>query len=587
MTKPDVCTTPGYSFGQRMNSDVEGCELVLEVGDTVGGRALRRWAEIALEALEERRHEINTLNVFPVPDGDTGTNLVLTLQSAVENIGGPVDGALTASDVSERLARGAFLGARGNSGVIVAQALRGVADSVSGHTTVDGRGLADALARASTLVIKALSTPAEGTIVSVLDAAAEGAARAARGTGATVCDVTVAAADAAADALQRTPAQLDVLAEAGVVDAGGLGLVILLDCLVEVTTGQRPRRRLQVTGPPVRVAASSASERSGAPRTEAQQDYEVMYVVERADTEDIDVLRVRLDALGDSVAVVGDGAGSWSVHVHCCDPGAAVEAGLAAGSLIRIDITCFALDAATGHACSAQPGTPATVVPLETAGTEARAVLAVVAGHGTRELFESEGASVLHADTDFGPRLLLEAIRALPSGDVLVLPNGSLSAQDVVAVGVQARSENRNVMFLPSSSMVQGLAALAVHDPGRATVDDAFAMSEAAAAVRWGSLRIAEERALTWVGKCEPGDSLGLSGHDVVVIEHDLVAAGVSLLDKILAAGGELVTMLVGSDAPDGLAEQLTEHLDRRHPALEVVVYRGGQCSDLLQLGVE
>lgn len=363
--------------------------------------------------------------------------------------------------------------------------------------------------------------------------------------------------------------------------------MILLDCLVEVTTGQRPRRRIQVTGPPVPAAASSASEPSRAPRTETQQDYEVMYVVERAEIEDIDVLRVRLDALGDSVAVVGDGAGSWSVHVHCCDPGAAVEAGLAAGSLIRIDITCFALDAATGDACSAQPGIPATVVPLTAVGTAPRAVLAVVAGHGTRELFESEGAAVLHADTDFGPHLLLEAIRALPSGDVLVLPNGSLSAQDVVAVGVQARSENRNVMFLPSSSMVQGLAALAVHDPGRATVDDAFAMSEAAAAVRWGSLRIAEERALTWVGTCEPGDSLGLSGHDVVVIEHDLVAAGVSLLDKILAAGGELVTMLVGSDAPDGLAEQLTEHLDRRHPALEVVVYRGGQCSDLLQLGVE
>ena len=587
MTKPDVCTAPGYSFRQRMNSDVEGCELVLEVGDTVGGRALRRWAEIGLEALEERRQEINTLNVFPVPDGDTGTNLVLTLQSAVDNIGGPVDGALTASDVSERLARGAFLGARGNSGVIVAQALRGVADAVAGHTSIDGRGLADALRRASELVMKALSTPAEGTIVSVLEAAAVGAEKAARDTDATVCDVTVAAADVAADALQHTPAQLDVLAEAGVVDAGGLGLLILLDCLVEITTGQRPQRRLQITRSPAPPVTASTTDRSTPPRTETQQDYEVMYVVERAESEDIDVLRVRLDALGDSVAVVGDGAGSWSVHVHCCDPGAAVEAGLAAGSLIRIDITCFALGAETDGGCVAPSRTRASVVPLHATSAGRRAVLAVVAGHGTSDLFESEGASVLHADTEFGPDRLLEAVRALPAGDVLVLPNGSLSAQDVVAVGVQARFENRNVMFLPSSSMVQGLAALAVHDPGRATVDDAFTMSEAAAAVRWGSLQIAQERALTWVGQCEPGDSLGLSGHDVVVIEHDLVAAGVSLLDKILAAGGELVTMLVGADAPDGLAEQLTEHLDHSHPALEVVVYRGGQRSDLLQLGVE
>lgn len=154
-------------------------------------------------------------------------------------------------------------------------------------------------------------------------------------------------------------------------------------------------------------------------------------------------------------------------------------------------------------------------------------------------------------------------------------------------MGAQARDGQREVMFLPCSSMVQGLASLAVHDSGRATVDDAFAMSEAAAATRWGSLRYATERALTWVGTCEPGDSLGLAGRDVVVIEHDLVAAGVSLLDKILAAGGELVTMLVGDGAPDGLAEQLTRHLDNRHPELEVVVYQGGQRSDLLQLGVE
>ncbi len=169
-----------------------------------------------------------------------------------------------------------------------------------------------------------------------------------------------------------------------------------------------------------------------------------------------------------------------------------------------------------------------------------------------------------------------------------MLPNGALHpVQDVVAVAPARGRDDRDVMFLPSSSVVQGLASLAVHDPMRATVDDAFAMSEAASCVRWGSLRYANERALTWVGTCEPGDSLGLAGHDVVVIEHDLVTAGASLLDRILAAGGELVTMLVGADAPDGLVEQLAAHLDRRHPEIDVVVYQGGQRSDLLQLGVE
>jgi len=556
-------------------------ESLLEAEDTVDGRALRRWVEFGVEALEQRRAEINSLNVFPVPDGDTGNNLLITLQAAAARIGGPVDGALTASDVAEGLARGAFAGARGNSGIILAQALRGVADAVAGLTTVGARDLAAALSNAATLVTGALSAPAKGTIVSVLEAAADGATRVASETDATVCDVAVASADAAADALQRTTTQLDVLAEAGVVDAGGLGLLVLLDCLVEVTTGTRPDRRMVLAGAsrPV-VEPEIVDERSDSD----QQEYEVMYLVGNSDDARIDALRSSLDALGDSVAIVAGESGCWSVHVHCCDPGAAVEAGLAAGSLSRIDITCFALESAR-RGCGDGPVVSAPV-RAEPAGEQSRAVLAVVGGEGAAELFEAEGARVLRAE-EISVHELLEAIRALPSRDVLVLPNGALSAQDVVAVGARARRDDRDVMFLPSSSVVQGLASLAVHDPMRATVDDAFAMSEAAACVRWGSLRYANERALTWVGTCEPGDSLGLAGHDVVVIEHDLVTAGASLLDRILAAGGELVTMLVGADAPDGLVEQLAAHLDRRHPEIDVVVYQGGQRSDLLQLGVE
>lgn len=301
-----------------------------------------------------------------------------------------------------------------------------------------------------------------------------------------------------------------------------------------------------------------------------------MYFVEGSDTARMDTLRTRLDALGDSVAVVGDGAGTWSVHVHCCDAGAAVEAGLEAGRLHQVTVTCFALEAQQRIG----------VGPVAS-GAGSRSVLAVVAGDGAAELFEAEGAAIVRADDPITRRHLLDAIRRLGSRDVMVLPNGALPAQELVAVGAAARDHRREVMFLPCSSMVQGLASLAVHDPGREAADDAFAMSEAAAATRWGSLRIANERALTWVGTCEPGHSLGLSGHDVVVIEHDLVTAGASLLDKVLAAGGELVTMLVGLDAPDGLAEQLTRHVNDRHPEVEVLVYHGGQRSDLLQLGVE
>nr|WP_206040076.1 DAK2 domain-containing protein [Rhodococcus sp. HNM0563] len=544
---------------------------------------MRRWVELALATLDERCHEINTLNVFPVPDGDTGTNLLATLRAGADELGGPVDGALSVGAVAEALARGAFVGARGNSGVILAQGLRGVADSIAGLTAVDGRDFARALDRAATTVTDALSTPAEGTVVTVLRAAADGAGRAVIDTK-SLRGAVGAAADAAATALEVTPEQLEVLAAAGVVDAGGLGLLILLDCLVEIVSGRRPDRHLRLTSSPVAdTGGPDIPDRDAAERDGETQDYEVMYIVDGSDRARIAVLRARLDELGDSVAIVGDGSAGWSVHVHCCDAGAAIEAGVAAGRLRRISITCFTLQAdRLGQCAPSAPSAPSS--PRSTSG---RAVLAIASGDGAEGLFDAEGATVLSAETAVDPRLLLDAIRSLPSSDVLVLPNGWVSEQDVVAVGAQARDGRREVMFLPCSSMVQGLASLAVHDARRATVDDAFAMSEAAAATRWGSLRYATERALTWVGTCQPGDSLGLAGRDVVVIEHDLVAAGVSLLDKILAAGGELVTMLVGDGAPDGLAEQLTRHLDDRHPELEVVVYQGGQRSDLLQLGVE
>ncbi|WP_435277705.1 DAK2 domain-containing protein [Rhodococcus yananensis] len=539
---------------------------------------LRRWAESGVDTLAERCHEINTLNVFPVPDGDTGTNLLITFRAAVGELGDPVDGARTASGVAEALARGAFTGARGNSGMILAQILRGLADAVAGAETIDGDDIARALSRAGDTVTAALSAPADGTIVSVLHAAARGAVSAA---GTAAAERVIAAADAAAAALVETPSQLDVLARAGVVDAGGLGLLVLLDCLVEVVTGRCPQRTLALTVEPASASRTSVHghqhlEADAHHGDTADQDYEVMYLVDGSDRQRIDALRRRLDELGDSVAVVGDGAAGWSVHVHCCDPGAAVEAGAAAGRLRRITITCFALEAARGGVCTTAESRH-----------DGRAVLTVVDGDGAGALFGAEGATVLHCDGPCGPRRILDAIRAMPSRDVLVLPNGSVTAQDVVALGAQVRDGAREVMFLPSASMVQGLAALAVHDARRAAVDDAYAMSEAAAATRWGSLKIATERALTWVGTCEPGDALGSAGHDVVVIEHDLPAAGVSLLDKLLAAGGELVTMLVGDGAPADLAEQLTRHLDDRHPELEVVVYHGGQRSDLLQLGVE
>ncbi|WP_280492544.1 DAK2 domain-containing protein [Nocardia asiatica] len=594
--------------------------------EVLDGTALLCWGRTCLAGLEHRREEINALNVFPVPDADTGTNLLATMRAAVEageaaasraNIG-----ASAAHAVAVAMAHGATTGARGNSGIILSQVLRGVAEAVDGGPfTADS--LRVALARASELVREALSVPIEGTILTVLDRASAAAAGC---PDQALAGVALAAADGAAEALGDTPFQLGVLREAGVVDAGARGLVVLLDSLVTMTRGEAPARPEYPRPPAVRSASAG----------DAEPQYEVMYLLADSDESRVAALRARLGELGDSVVVVGDGGGCWSAHVHCADAGAAVEAGIAAGTLSRIRVENVACgshrDVWSGHratgehhrdggavtrsdlnfaarACDARtwptrvadsaisaPAADSTQVVAGALGSAAarppgtpadRGVLAVVAGAGAAALFEDAGAVVLAGAEPVTATTLLAAIRRMPNREVLVLPNGALPAHELVAVGVAARDAHRDVLLLPSASMVQGLAALAVHDRGRIAVDDAFAMSEAAATTRWGALRAATERALTMVGTCEPGDGLGLAGHDVVVIERDVRTAGRTLLDRLLAFGGELVTLLLGAAAPEGLGDELAAHIALRFPGVEVIVYSGGQHGDSVQIGVE
>lgn len=545
---------------------------MLGARDVLDGDALVLWGQHCVGELERHCGEINDLNVFPVPDSDTGTNLHSTMRSAMERVARDTGPGASTHAVAVALVGGATNGARGNSGIILSQMLRGLAEfAADGPLTAVA--LRRALESAAGLARRAVSVPVEGTIVTVLDVAAQAARECADDA---IGHVAVAAAEAAATAVRNTTGQLDVLRKAGVVDAGARGLLVLLDGLVAVTTGTPPHRPpFARTAPGVRPArvVEVTAERPAGVGVESGQHYEVMYLIRDTDDDRIATLRTELDRLGDSVVIVDDGSGTWSSHVHCRDAGAVVDAGLAAGRISGVRITCFALEAVRAPHPMSSPAD--------------RGILAVVAGDGAAKLFEAEGATVLRCGDGLTATDLLAAIRDMSHREVLVLPNGALPAQELVAVGVAARDGNRDVLLLPSSSTVQGLASLAVHDPSRIAVDDAFAMSEAAAATRWGSLRVAAERALTLVGTCEPGDGLGLVGHEVVVIESQLQTAGLQLVDRVLALGGELVTLLVGADASDDLVAAVIGHIDALHPGVEVVVYTGGQHADLLQLGVE
>jgi DAK2 domain fusion protein YloV len=534
---------------------------------------LRDWAHAAVGDLITHTDEINRLNVFPVADADTGTNMLFTMRSAWAR----ADALSTADDVAlvaGALARGALQGARGNSGVILSQILRGVGD-VTGAAAADRGGLladidgalfAAALRHGIGLVVASMGEAVPGTITSVLQAAA-GAAEQAASDDADLAEVVRAAADAAAISLDKTTGQLDVLAEAGVVDAGGRGLLVLLDAMSVTLTGHAPRRGEYVPSPPRAEAAAATS---------VAPQFEVMYLLNGCDSDGVESLRRSLDRLGESVAIAASagGSGQYSVHVHADDAGAAVEAGLSVGTPSRIQITSLA------GGVGARP-----------AGgwvTE-RAVLAVVDGAGAEELFAGEGAHVLRpeADEPVSAKQLLHALVIAGAAQIMVLPNGYVAAEELVAGCTAAIGWGIDVVPVPAASMVQGLAALAVHDAERQAVDDGYTMARAAAAARTGSVRVATEEALTWAGTCKPGDGLGIAGDEVLIVGENLAAAGAGLIDLLLAAGGELVTVLTGAGVEESVGAALREHVHRRHLGAELVTYHTDHRGDALLIGVE
>ncbi|MFC4906247.1 DAK2 domain-containing protein [Actinomadura gamaensis] len=528
------------------------------MGEVLDGAAVRRWCALAAEALGRTRAEIDALNVFPVPDGDTGTNLHLTVLAAADAIQALPPDAST-EEVWRTLARGALLGARGNSGVILSQFLRGLAEILGGRGAPppDGQVLGEALGYAALLARHAVEHPVEGTILSVLAAASERT-----GDEATLAGAARAAAAGARRALRATTGQLDALARSGVVDAGGAGLCVVLDALAAVITDEYPERYVV----PARTSPGAAS----APPDERRgPGYEVMYLLDAPD-DGIHRLRATLDGLGDSLVVVG-GDGLWNVHVHVDDAGAAIEAGLAAGRPHRVRVTYL-------KAVDGGPQAPCV----------GRAVVAVTAAEGLAELFEQNGARVVRRASGTVPPLAVLAEAILAAGDeVAVLPNEPEVLDLAEAAAERAREGGARIAVVPTRASVQGLAALAVHDPLRRFAEDVIAMTRAAGATRFGQLEVAAEEAVTSVGLCRPGDVLALIDGDVAMIGRDLAGTALGLLDRMLSGGGELVTLVRGVRAPADLTDRLEDHLRARHPDVETVCYEGRQELYPLLVGVE
>ncbi|HEX2191692.1 MAG TPA: DAK2 domain-containing protein [Acidimicrobiales bacterium] len=544
----------------------------MEVLDRLGAEHLRSVVVAYRDALRAHQAALNSLNVYPVPDGDTGTNMALTLESVVAELDGAGMG-----EVCHAISHGSLMGARGNSGVILSQILRGLTDALKDTDAVDGTRLADGLEAASRAAYKAVLRPVEGTILTVAREAAEAAV--ARRHAALV-EVLEAAAEAARAALERTPELLAVLAEAGVVDAGGAGFVLLLDVLLHVAAGRpvpEPEVTEETAAAPAFLARESTHDVGKRDTNGEGPRYEVMFFLEGPD-DAVEEMKQAWGAIGDSIVVVG-GDGTWNCHVHTDDIGAAVEAGVEAGRPYRIRVTD--LHEQVEELCHRDGEVASgTSDPQEDDAEEApvaTAVVAVAAGEGIERILRSLGVQrVVTGGQSANPSTaeLLAAVDGAPGKEVVLLPNN----KNVVPVAEQVVGvAARPVRVLPTVNVSQAFAALLAYDADADAEANVRAMTDAVAGVSTGEVTQAVRDATTPAGAVRTGDWLGVTAQGIAVVESGPAEAACALLERLVSDGHEIVTLVEGGPATTETTRRVTEWLEANRPGVEVEVHEGGQ----------
>ncbi|HEX3541448.1 MAG TPA: DAK2 domain-containing protein [Acidimicrobiales bacterium] len=503
------------------------------------------------DALRSHQEEINRLNVYPVPDGDTGTNMALTLESVVAELPDVTTAEMAA--VCSAVSHGSLMGARGNSGVILSQILRGVADAFRAGGG-DGRTVADALARAAAGAYQAVMRPVEGTILSVVKAASLAADAC---PAASLVEVLDAARSAAATALARTPEQLPVLKAAGVVDAGGAGFLLLLDAFLH-RSAERPLPEPAPSDVPA-VAVAVVS-----PGGDALGDlrYEVMYLLAAPD-DAIAPFREAWAAIGDSIVVVG-GDGLWNCHIHTDDIGAAVEAGVDAGRPRQIRVTDLRDQVEEERWVREAPAVRCATVAVATGAGITRILLSL----GVQQTVT--GGQTMNPST----AQLLGAIDAAPGPEVVILPNN----KNIIPVAEQAaRLAAKVARVVPTHGIAEGFAALLAYDPQAGAEENARDMGQAAARVITGEITRAVRSSTSDVGPINEGDFLGISRGGIEVVAPALTDAACQLLAKLLDDEHEIVTIFEGEGATSADTGHITEWLNDKRPDVTAEVHKGGQ----------
>jgi DAK2 domain fusion protein YloV len=564
--------------------------------DRLTTEALRDTVRTFRDAVRSHAAALNRLNVYPVPDGDTGTNMARTLDAVVDEMDdAPVDDLVAVCDA---ISHGSLMGARGNSGVILSQILRGFATTAKQHDGSDGgsdgAAFAAALQAASSDAYKAVLKPIEGTILTVARESSEAASAAAE-SGATLVDVVRAARDAGRTSLANTPELLPVLKDAGVVDAGGAGFLLLLDAALHVLDGEplpEPEPDDGTAGPVGAVFDAVAHRHAaGGDLDVSEQRYEVMYFLDLDDAH-IDEFKSSWGDIGDSIVVVG-GDGLWNCHVHTNDIGAAIEVAIELDGRprqIRVTDLFEGVDEeharreaeliGVGDARTTRAG--AGLPPVTTA------VVAVCSGDGLVELFAQLGVQgVVTGGQTMNPSTaeLLDTVELVNADQVVILPNNT----NIIPVAEQIASLTaKQVVVIPTRSMPEGLAALVVYDPEAGVEANGAGMTEAALSVATGDVTRAVRDSVTEAGAVSTGDWIGLvRGDGVVSIGATMEKASLDLLEQLVNDHAELVTVITGTEAQAATTAAIEGWLGDNRGNVAVEVHPGGQPLYPYLFGVE
>ena len=531
---------------------------------------MRRFSEL----LESYKDVINRLNVYPVPDGDTGTNMALTVTSVLAELD-ELPPSPCMADVCRAVAHGSLMGARGNSGVILSQLLRGITDTMREHDDITAPTLAAALAHADVLARQAVVRPVEGTILTVARAAAAGAADAVD-----LVHLVRSARDASRVALEHTPELLPVLAKAGVVDAGGAGLCLLFDAMCNTVAGDPlpaapPVERIHVHAPEAPTGHGGGDV--------ADLRYEVMYMLEARD-EAISDFKAVWAGIGDSIVVVG-GDGLFNCHIHTDDVGAAIEAALDVGRPRDIRVTDLAeqvveerwvREAAVLEAGHEDHGPAPTT-----------SVVAVIQGEGVGRIFRSLGVrGVVLGGQSMNPSTaeLIEAVGSTGSREIVILPNN----KNIIPVALQvAELSELAVRVVPTKSIVEGFAALLAYDPDATADANAASMEASAEHVIAAEVTQAVRDTSTDLGEVRAGDWIGLTRAGIVSIADSVAVAACALLAAVISTGHELVTVIEGEGSTPANTRRITEWLGEERPDVTVEVHHGGQPLYPYLFGIE